>query len=340
MTKENALPLDSLARPLQDLRISVTDRCNLRCVYCMPKEVFGSDYPYLARDELLTYEEIVRLTRLLVGLGVRKVRLTGGEPLLRHDIERLIEMLAGIPDLDLTLTTNGALLTPEKARALRDSGLQRITISLDSLDDSVFAALNDVEFPVGRVLAGIDNAAAAGLTPVKINMVVVRSVNLDSVLPMARYFHGSGHILRFVEYMDVGDSNGWRLDEVVSSAEIIQLIGDELPLEPIEPNYLGEVARRWCYTDGAGEIGLISSVSQPFCGDCTRLRLSARGELFTCLFASSGHDVRSLLRSHVSNEDVSAKIRSIWAQRDDRYSELRSARTVGRPSVEMSYIGG
>ncbi len=338
--KEMSLPQDVLDRPLQDLRISVTDRCNLRCVYCMPKEVFGPDYPYLARRELLTYEEIARMTRVLTALGVRKVRLTGGEPLLRYDIERLIAMLARIPDLDLTLTTNGALLTPEKARALKAAGLRRITVSLDSLDETVFAALNDVDFPVARALAGIENAAAAGLTPVKVNMVVLRSVNLESLLPMARHFHGSEHILRFIEYMDVGDSNGWKLDEVVPAAEIVALIGAELPLEQVAPNYSGEVAKRWRYRDGGGEIGLISSVSQPFCGDCTRVRLSARGELFTCLFGSAGHDVRALLRSQASDEQISARLMDIWRQRDDRYSELRRAQTPSRPRVEMSYIGG
>jgi cyclic pyranopterin phosphate synthase len=338
--KETSLPLDTLGRSLQDLRISVTDRCNLRCVYCMPKEIFGPDYPYLERSELLTYEEITRLTRVLADLGVRKVRLTGGEPLLRHGVERLIEMLTHIPDLDLTLTTNGALLTLEKAFALKAAGLRRITVSLDSLDEAVFTALNDVDFSMERALAGIENVAAAGLTPVKINMVVLRSVNLESVLPMARHFHGSGHILRFIEYMDVGDSNGWKLDEVVPAAELVALIGAELPLEPVAPNYRGEVARRWRYADGGGEIGLISSVSQPFCGDCTRVRLSACGELFTCLFASAGHDVRALLRSRASDKQVSARLTAIWRQRDDRYSELRSARAARRPRVEMSYIGG
>jgi len=340
VAKEKAIPRDALARPLHDLRISVTDRCNLRCVYCMPKEVFGPDYPYLARNELLMYEEITRLTRVLTGLGVRKVRLTGGEPLLRHDVESLVEMLARIPELDLTMTTNGALLTLDKARALKAAGLRRITVSLDSLDETVFAALNDVDFSVSRALAGIENAAVAGLTPVKINMVVLRSVNLESVLPMARHFHETGHILRFIEYMDVGDSNGWKLDEVVTAEEIVALISDELPLEPVVPNYRGEVARRWRYSDGGGEIGLISSVSKPFCGDCTRVRLSARGELFTCLFASEGHDVRALLRSNASDEQISGWLMDIWRQRDDRYSELRRERVALRPRVEMSYIGG
>ena len=332
--------LDKFSRPLKDLRISVTDRCNFRCVYCMPKEVFGSDYDYLSRSEMLSYEEIVRFVRLLVNLGITKVRITGGEPLLRKDIDHLIKMLALIPDLDLTLTTNGALLTEDKCVALKAAGLQRITVSLDSLNNDIFSSLNDVDFSVDKVINGIDNAAAVGLTPIKINMVVMRSVNLESVVPMAKYFRDSGHILRFIEYMDVGDSNGWKLDEVVPSSEIVQIIGSQLPIEPIAPNYLGEVASRWKYTDGSGEIGLISSVSQPFCGDCSRLRLSARGELFTCLFASSGHDVRTLLRGDASDEKIVDTVASLWKNRDDRYSELRSEQTQQIPRVEMSYIGG
>ena len=332
--------LDKFSRPLKDLRISVTDRCNFRCVYCMPKEVFGSDYDYLSRSEMLSYEEIVRFVRLLVNLGITKVRITGGEPLLRKDIDHLIKMLALIPDLDLTLTTNGALLTEDKCVALKAAGLQRITVSLDSLNNDIFSSLNDVDFSVDKVINGIDNAAAVGLTPIKINMVVMRSVNLESVVPMAKYFRDSGHILRFIEYMDVGDSNGWKLDEVVPSSEIVEIIGSQLPIEPIAPNYLGEVASRWKYTDGSGEIGLISSVSQPFCGDCSRLRLSARGELFTCLFASSGHDVRTLLRGDASDEKIVDTVASLWRNRDDRYSELRSEQTQQTSRVEMSYIGG
>ena len=332
--------LDKFSRPLKDLRISVTDRCNFRCVYCMPKEVFGSDYDYLSRSEMLSYEEIVRFVRLLVNLGITKVRITGGEPLLRKDIDHLIKMLALIPDLDLTLTTNGALLTEDKCVALKAAGLQRITVSLDSLNNDIFSSLNDVDFSVDKVINGIDNAAAVGLTPIKINMVVMRSVNLESVVPMAKYFRDSGHILRFIEYMDVGDSNGWKLDEVVPSSEIVEIIGSQLPIESIAPNYLGEVASRWKYTDGSGEIGLISSVSQPFCGDCSRLRLSARGELFTCLFASSGHDVRTLLRGDASDEKIVDTVASLWKNRDDRYSELRSEQTQQIPRVEMSYIGG
>ncbi len=332
--------LDKFSRPLKDLRISVTDRCNFRCVYCMPKEVFGSDYNYLSRSEMLSYEEIVRFVRLLVNLGITKVRITGGDPLLRKDIEYLIKMLALIPGLDLTLTTNGSLLTQDKCLALREAGLQRITVSLDSLNNDTFASLNDVEFSVDEVINGINNAASAGLSPIKINMVVMRSVNLASIVPMAKHFRESGHILRFIEYMDVGDSNGWRLDEVVPSSEIVELIGAQLPLEPIAPNYVGEVANRWKYTDGSGEIGLISSVSQPFCGDCSRLRLSARGELFTCLFASSGYDVRSLLRNNASDEKIVDVVSSLWKNRDDRYSELRSKQSHRVSPVEMSYIGG
>tara|TARA_B100000959_G_C14981371_1_gene623627 strand:- start:2147 stop:3067 length:921 start_codon:yes stop_codon:yes gene_type:complete len=306
----------------------------------MPKEVFGSDYNYLSRSEMLSYEEIVRFVRLLVNLGITKVRITGGDPLLRKDIEYLIKMLALIPGLDLTLTTNGSLLTQDKCLALREAGLQRITVSLDSLNNDTFASLNDVEFSVDEVINGINNAASAGLSPIKINMVVMRSVNLASIVPMAKHFRESGHILRFIEYMDVGDSNGWRLDEVVPSSEIVELIGAQLPLEPIAPNYVGEVANRWKYTDGSGEIGLISSVSQPFCGDCSRLRLSARGELFTCLFASSGYDVRSLLRNNASDEKIVDVVSSLWKNRDDRYSELRSKQSHRVSPVEMSYIGG
>jgi cyclic pyranopterin phosphate synthase len=332
-------PLDTLGRPLRDLRISVTDRCNFRCTYCMPREVFGRDYPFLLREQLLSFEEIARLARAFVDNGVEKIRLTGGEPLLRRDLERLVGMLAEIPGLDLTLTTNGALL-PQKARALREAGLRRVTVSLDSLDDEVFRAMSDVDFPVTRVLAGIESAAEAGLSPVKVNMVVKRGANEESIVPMARHFHGSGHILRFIEYMDVGATNGWRLDEVVSAEEIVEAIGRELPLEPIEANYRGEVARRWRYLDGGGEIGIIASVTQPFCGDCTRARLSADGKLHTCLFAARGRDLRELVRSGVSDKALSEAIGTIWRGRGDRYSELRSARTAELPRVEMSYIGG
>jgi GTP 3',8-cyclase len=308
-------------------------------VYCMPKEVFGRDYAFMPREELLSFEEIERLARIFVAHGVEKLRLTGGEPLVRRDLELLVGKLARIEGLDLTLTTNGSLL-PHKAQALADAGLRRITVSLDSLDDDVFRAMNDVDFPVERVLAGIESAAAAGLAPVKVNMVVRRGLNEDSVLPMARYFRESGHILRFVEYMDVGHSNGWRLDDVVPAAELVTAIDAEMPLEAVEPAYRGEVARRWRYRDGGGEIGLIASVTQPFCGDCTRARLSADGKLYTCLFAVRGHDLRALLRDGVSDADLSEAVGAIWRVRDDRYSELRTAATAELPKVEMSYIGG
>jgi GTP 3',8-cyclase len=330
---------DSLNRPVRDLRISVTDRCNFRCVYCMPKEVFGHEYRFLERRELLTFEEIERTARVFAGLGVEKVRLTGGEPLLRRELERLVEMLAAVPGLDLTLTTNGSLL-PQKARALAGAGLGRVTVSLDSLDDEVFRGMNDVDFPVERVLAGIEAAAAAGLAPVKINMVVKRGVNDESILPMARFFRDSGHILRFIEYMDVGHTNGWRLDDVVPAAEIVETIHAEMPLEPLSPNYPGEVARRYRYRDGGGEIGLIASVTQPFCAACTRARLSAEGRLFTCLFATDGFDVRALLRGGASDSEVTEALSRVWRARSDRYSETRSAETLDLPKVEMSYIGG
>jgi len=330
---------DALGRPLHDLRISVTDRCNFRCVYCMPKEVFGRDYAFLPREELLSFEEIERLAGIFVRHGVEKIRLTGGEPLVRRDLELLVAMLARIDGLDLTLTTNGSLLT-QKAHALADAGLRRITVSLDSLDEEVFQAMNDVDFPVERVLAGIEAAAAAGLAPVKVNMVVRRGLNEASVLPMARYFRESGHILRFVEYMDVGHTNGWRLDDVVPAAELVAAIDAELPLEPVEPAYRGEVARRWRYRDGGGEIGLIASVTQPFCGDCTRARVSADGKLYTCLFALRGHDLRAVLRSGASDDELSRAIGDVWRVREDRYSELRTAETADVPKVEMSYIGG
>jgi cyclic pyranopterin phosphate synthase len=330
---------DTLQRPLRDLRISVTDRCNFRCVYCMPKEIFGREYQFLEREQLLTFEEIARLGRIVAGLGVAKIRLTGGEPLVRRDLERLVAMLAAIPGLDLTLTTNGALLAA-KARSLKDAGLQRVTVSLDSLDDAVFGAMNDVAFPVERVLAGIRAAADVGLEPIKVNMVVKRGVNEDSILPMARYFREHGQVLRFIEFMDVGHSNGWRLDDVVPAAEIVARVDAEMPLEPIAPNYPGEVANRYRYKDGSGEIGVIASVTQAFCAGCTRARLSADGFLYTCLFATQGHDLRRLLRDGSSDETIAAGLRSLWQARTDRYSEIRSAETVGLPKVEMSYIGG
>jgi GTP 3',8-cyclase len=329
--------VDRLGRPLRDLRISVTDRCNFRCVYCMPKEVFGRDYAFLPRSELLDYEEIARLARAFVANGVQKLRITGGEPLVRRNVERLIAMLAPL-GVDLTLTTNGALLS-RLARPLADAGLSRVTVSLDSLDDATFRAMNDVDFPVERVLEGIDAAAAAGL-PVKVNAVVKRGVNDEGVVAMARHFRGTGHVVRFIEFMDVGHTNGWRLDDVVPATAIVAAIGAEFPLEPVEPAYRGEVARRWRYLDGAGEIGVIASVTQPFCGDCTRARLSADGRLYTCLFAVRGHDLRALVRSDASDGELVAAIDAIWSRRTDRYSELRTAETAALPKVEMSYIGG
>ncbi|HWH04950.1 MAG TPA: GTP 3',8-cyclase MoaA [Gaiellaceae bacterium] len=329
--------LDTLARPLRDLRISVTDRCNFRCVYCMPKEVFGQGYRFLDRRELLTFEELERVARVAVGLGVQKLRLTGGEPLLRRDLERLVELLAAL-DVEVTLTTNASLLA-RKARVLADAGLDRVTVSLDSLDDAVFRALNDVDFGVERVLEGIEAAAAAGL-PVKVNAVVKRGVNDDGVVEMARYFRDAGHTLRFIEYMDVGATNGWRLDDVVPAAELVQRIGAVFPLEAVEAAYRGEVATRWRYLDGRGELGLISSVTQPFCGDCTRARLSAEGRLYTCLFGVRGHDLRALIRGGATNSDLAEALGAIWSGRTDRYSEVRSERTRELPKVEMSYIGG
>ncbi len=330
---------DRLGRPLRDLRISVTDRCNFRCVYCMPKEVFGKDYQFLEHAALLSFEEITRLARIFTRHGIEKIRLTGGEPLVRRKIENLIEMLAEIPGLDLTLTTNGSLLA-KKAQALKAAGLKRITVSLDSLDDAVFMKMNDVDFPVARVLEGIAAAAAAGLGPIKINMVVKRGVNEHSVSEMARHFRGSGHILRFIEYMDVGHTNGWRMDDVVTAREIIAMIGAEAPLVPADPHYRGEVAQRWRYQDGSGEIGVIASVTGAFCRDCTRARLSTEGRLFTCLFATEGHDFKSLLRGGVSDDAIAEKIASVWQRRDDRYSEVRTAATAGLKKIEMSYIGG
>jgi cyclic pyranopterin phosphate synthase len=336
-----ALPplLDSLGRPVRDLRISITDRCNFRCVYCMPKTVFGRDYPFLPRAELLSFEEITRIARLFAARGVQKLRLTGGEPLLRHGVEKLIELLAAIPDLEVTLTTNGSLLQ-QKATALAAAGLQRVTVSLDALDDAVFKRMNDADYPVGKVLAGIEAAAAAGMVPVKVNMVVKRGANDHEIIPLARHFRNSGHILRFIEYMDVGSSNGWRLDEVVPSAEVLCRISEAFPLEPIDPNYPGEVAERWRYKDGAGEIGVISSVTRAFCDSCTRIRLSTEGQLYTCLFASEGHDLRALLRAGADDAALDARIADIWHRRVDRYSQLRMAATPGLKKIEMSYIGG
>jgi GTP 3',8-cyclase len=328
---------DTLDRPLRDLRISVTDRCNFRCVYCMPKEVFGREYEFLRRDELLSFEEIERIARAAVGLGATKLRITGGEPLVRRDVERLLELLARLP-AELTLTTNGALLE-RKAAALAAAGLRRVTVSRDSLDDATFRAMNDVDFPVADVLAGIDAARAAGL-PVKVNCVVKRGVNEHELVPLARRFRESGDTLRFIEYMDVGATNGWRLDDVVPAAEIVAVLDREFGLEPVAAGYRGEVARRWRYRDGGGEVGVIASVTEPFCGDCTRARLSADGRLYTCLFAVAGHDLRAVVRGGASDAELADALGSIWSRRADRYSELRSAATRIERKVEMSYIGG
>ena len=339
---------DALGRPLHDLRISVTDRCNFRCVYCMPKEVFDKDYAYLPHSSLLSFEEITRVAKLFVAHGVEKLRLTGGEPLLRKNVEKLIGMLSALrtpsgAPLDLTLTTNGSLLA-KKARALRDAGLNRVTVSLDALDDATFKRMNDVDFAVGDVLAGIAAAHDAGLGPIKINMVVKAGMNDQEILPMARHFKGTPYILRFIEYMDVGASNGWNLAEVIASSEVVRRIGAELPLAPVGANYAGETAARWRYADGQGEIGLISSVTQAFCKDCSRARLSTEGKLFTCLFATRGHDLRALLREDRSDAEISSAIGALWRVRADRYSETRTINTSelirGERKVEMSYIGG
>ncbi|TRZ56492.1 MAG: GTP 3',8-cyclase MoaA [Rhodocyclaceae bacterium] len=333
--------IDRRNRRVRDLRISVTDRCNFRCVYCMPKAVFDHEYEFLPRSKLLSFEEIVRIASIFVEQGVEKIRITGGEPLLRKHIENLIEQLARLP-VELTLTTNGSLLA-KKAQALKDAGLTRVTVSLDGLDDAVFKRMNDVDYAVGDVLDGIAAAAAAGLAPIKVNCVVKRGTNDDQILPLARHFRHSGHILRFIEFMDVGSSNGWRMDEVLPSADVIARIGEEFPLAAIDANYAGEVAGRWRYRDGAGEIGVISSVTQAFCSSCTRIRLSTEGQLYTCLFAQGGHDLRDALRKGAGNERLRRVIASVWRERDDRYSEIRTAATSqpgGQAKIEMSYIGG
>ncbi len=325
---------------MRDLRVSVTDRCNFRCTYCMPRDAFGPDHPFLSRHELLTYEQTARLVAIFAGLGVRKVRVTGGEPLLRRDLHRLVGMLAAIkPIEDLALTTNGVLL-PEQAERLAEAGLNRVTVSLDSLDDNVLRRMVDVEVHVADVLAGIDAASDAGLGPVKINAVVRRGVNDHTIVDLVRHFRGTGHIVRLIEYMDVCTTKGWRLDEVVPAREMIERIGAEMPLEPIDPNYRGEVARRWRHRDGGGEIGIITSVTQPFCSACTRARLSPEGRLFTCLFASSGHDLRSLLNDGADDERLARSIREAWSAREDRYSEVRTQLTARGRRIEMSYIGG
>jgi GTP 3',8-cyclase len=337
-------PLDRLGRPLHDLRISVTDRCNFRCTYCMPKEIFGRDYEFLPKDQVLSFEEIQRAARAFVELGVEKLRITGGEPLVRRGLPELIRMLADLRTadgraLDLTLTTNGAALRA-LAQPLADAGLRRVTVSLDSLDDAVFGAMNGIDFPVAKVLDGIDAALEAGLTPVKINMVVRRGINEQSVVPMARWARDTGVTLRFIEYMDVGHSNGWRLDEVVPAADLIETITAAWPADPAEPGYRGEVAGRWRYADGAGEFGIISSVTRPFCRDCTRARLSADGQLYTCLFAVAGRDVRAVLRDGSSDDELLAFLTDTWRARDDRYSELRAESTSDLPKIEMFAMGG
>ena len=351
LTAPTGLLSDTLARPLRDLRISVTDRCNFRCSYCMPSEVFNKDYAFLPQTSLLSFEEITRLTKVFVAHGVEKIRLTGGEPLLRKHLEVLIGMLAKLvtPDgrpLDITLTTNASLLA-RKAQALKDAGLQRVTVSLDALDDTIFRRMNDVDFPVADVLNGIEAAQKVGLAPIKINMVVKRGTNDAEIGPMARHFRNSGVVLRFIEYMDVGATNGWRMDEVLPSAQVIERINAEFPLTAINPNYVGETAERWRYADGGGEVGVISSVTHAFCGDCNRARLSTEGKLFLCLFASQGHDLRALLRNGAADDQIAGAVGHIWQARTDRYSELRAALPAdtslikpGEKRVEMSYIGG
>jgi cyclic pyranopterin phosphate synthase len=342
---------DTRGRPLRDLRISVTDRCNFRCSYCMPREVFDKDYAFLPQTSLLSFEEITRLAKVFVAHGVEKIRLTGGEPLLRKHLEVLIEMLAKLQTpqgkpLDITLTTNASLLA-KKAQSLKDAGLQRVTVSLDALDDATFRRMNDVDFPVADVLKGIEVAQKVGLSPLKVNMVVKRGTNDAEILPMARHFRNTGAVLRFIEYMDVGATNGWRMDEVLPSAQVVERLNAEFPLSAVNPNYTGETAERWRYADGAGEIGVISSVTQAFCGDCNRARLSTEGKLFLCLFASQGQDLRALLRGGYADEQIAAAVAHIWQGRDDRYSELRAALPADTSSpdantkrVEMSYIGG
>ncbi|MBC7441687.1 MAG: GTP 3',8-cyclase MoaA [Ramlibacter sp.] len=343
------LVTDRHDRPLHDLRISVTDRCNFRCVYCMPKEVFGKDFAFMQRDELLSFEEITRLARISVAHGVEKIRLTGGEPLLRKGLEELVAMLAALrtPDgreVDIALTTNGSVLAL-KAQALKDAGLRRVTVSLDSLDDATFQAMNDVKFPVAKVLHGLDVAHSVGLGPIKINMVLKRGQNDQDIVAMARHFQGTPYILRFIEFMDVGSSNGWEMGAVVPSAEVVSRINAELPLDEVAPNYTGETSRRWRYQGGGGEIGVISSVTQSFCHSCSRARVSTDGKLFTCLFATEGHDLRALMRGGCTDEQLSTVMAHIWRERTDRYSELRSSQTgglraSGKKRIEMSYIGG
>jgi cyclic pyranopterin phosphate synthase len=342
---DSALPdveqplLDRFQRPLRDLRISVTDRCNFRCQYCMPREVFGPNFEFLPRDEILSFEEIARLASVFASRGVRKFRLTGGEPLLRNDLSKLVEMLAAIDGIDLAVTTNASLLASQ-ARALAHAGLDRVTVSLDSIDDEVFREMNDVDVPVSHVLEGIEAAERAGLGPVKVNCVVRKGVNDHTLVDLARHFKGTGHIVRFIEFMDVGTTNGWKLDEVASAAEVVEQINAALPLVPLEANYDGEVAKRWAYADGEGEIGLITSVTEPFCATCTRARISADGRLYTCLFAVDGLELREALRAGASDDELTEIVRGVWTAREDRYSELRSDAAADMPRVEMSFIGG
>lgn len=340
-TVSDQLGSDQLGRGLRDLRISVTDRCNFRCCYCMPRDVFGTDFPFMKPSELLSFEEIARLARVFAGLGVQKLRLTGGEPLLRHSIEQLVEQLVDIDGVDdVAMTTNGSLLA-SKAPTLRDAGLTRVTVSLDSLDAQTFRTMSDVRVPVSRVVEGIAAAADAGLTPVKINTVVKRGVNDgQGLLDLAAFGREHGYIVRFIEFMDVGSTNGWQLGEVVPAAEIVDAIHAVWPVEPVDPTYVGEVAARYRYLDGAGEVGVITSITQPFCGTCTRARLSAKGELYTCLFSGLGHDFRALLRGGASDDEIEKRITGIWRGRTDRYSAQRTTATLGLPKVEMSYIGG
>lgn len=334
------LVVDKLNRPLRDLRVSVTDRCNFRCVYCMPKSVFNKEYKFLPRAELLSFEEITRVVNTAAEFGVKKIRLTGGEPLIRNDLEQLIEWIAAVDGIDdVSLTTNASLLTKKRAASLRSAGLQRLNVSLDAIDDETFKRVNDVGIGVQSVLDGIENASSAGFESIKVNMVVKKGLNDHSILPMAKFFHGTGQILRFIEFMDVGSTNAWDLSHVVTSQQIADRINAELPIKPIEANYRGEVAKRWQYVDGGGEIGIITSVSDPFCGDCSRARLSATGSIYTCLFASSGHDLRPVLRNQ-SDAELRNEFKRIWSAREDRYSETRTQVSVIRPKVEMSFIGG
>ena len=332
---------DQLSRPIRDIRVSITDRCNFRCVYCMPKEFFGSNHAFLQRAELLTFEEIERVIRAFVANGVKKVRITGGEPMVRRNLPELIGRLSAMDGVeDLSMTTNASLLSTAAAQELKNAGLQRITISLDAIDNDVFSAINDVKFPVKRVLQGIENAKSAGISPIKVNMVVARDMNENEILPMVRQFRGSDIILRFIEFMDVGNTNEWQMNKVISAREIIDLIDSEFPIQPVSPTYRGEVAKRWKYKDGKGEVGIISSVTEPFCGTCNRARLTAEGKVFTCLFATDGFDLREQIRRGVDGEELKDVIASLWSKRNDRYSELRSQISSVKPKVEMSYVGG